>query len=72
MDAVLGALRNEGGMRSTGRTAGGRFPTAACSHRCMAKTNSSQPRRPSESMSDRALEGTGRYDGASLIRISKG
>lgn len=47
---------NEGGMSSSGSVVGIFSPVLAISQRCIARTNSSEPKRPSESISDRALE----------------
>ena len=52
--AVL-ARRKAGGLSSAGNTSGSFSPDRAISHRCMHKTNSSQDKRPSTSMSDSPL-----------------
>lgn len=55
IDAVLAPFLNDGGIRSSGNFDGGGVPNEACSHKCIAKTNSSHPNLPSESISERAL-----------------
>lgn len=47
---------NVGGISSNGRVLGICSPVLAKSHKCIANTNSSQPKRPSESISANALK----------------